>query len=189
MYSDTDVTASEGSTLRLKCAIIIETFGEGSLDEEYLSFSHINWRWNEVLIKNNSKGCNQDCKQFGNSDNSQQFVLDEYVREYENRLKVRHPFFIRMCLQKASLMSVRVYFLQIKISILKLYSVMTLNEGKYICEASNSQGKDELAYGVHIVPFNNNNFIESNKIAPAASSDSQISSFIKNKSDANESKF
>lgn len=66
---------------------------------------------------------------------------------------------------------------------------MTLNEGKYSCEASNSQGKDELAYGVHIVPFNNNNFIESNKITPAASSDSQISSFSKNKSDANESKF
>ncbi|KPM07800.1 hypothetical protein QR98_0063060 [Sarcoptes scabiei] len=59
--SETDVTVSEGSTMHLKCAIHIETFGDDSIDREYLSYTQINWYWNNLPISNNSKGCDHNC--------------------------------------------------------------------------------------------------------------------------------
>lgn len=86
---------SEGSVLRLKCAIFIETFGESAVDEQYLAHSAINWHWKEVLITNNSRGCDRkhECKALtssvvGENNHSQTFKIEEYVREYNSHLKV-----------------------------------------------------------------------------------------------------
>lgn len=86
-FSEPEVTVSEGSPLRLKCAIVIETFGDQRLDEEYLASSSIEWYWNQVLITNNSKGC-ENCKNFSPDDNGKHFVIQEYVREYNRNHKV-----------------------------------------------------------------------------------------------------
>lgn len=160
-FSDSEVTVSEGSVLRLKCAIFIETFGSTAVDEQYLAYSNINWYWKDVPITNNSQGCDRRCKQqsssapgdnSNNNNNSQQlFTIEEYFREYNSQLKI-------------------------KISHLVLYSVLTMNEGSYTCNATNSAGADEWSYQVHVVPLSSsyNHHHSNGKIIPAASSDSQV---------------
>ncbi|KAI2808551.1 hypothetical protein BLOT_006496 [Blomia tropicalis] len=157
-YSDTDVTISEGSTLRLKCAIFIESFGDSMLDEGYLSHSTINWSWKNIPITNNSKGCDHNCRNIGNNAaNMQQFRIYEHIREYNTRVKI-------------------------KISNLELISIMTVNEGNYICNVTNNAGYDEHAYRVRVIPYyssNGGSYVDSHKITPAASSssDSQLISY------------
>ena len=64
---------------------------------------------------------------------------------------------------------------------------MTINEGNYICTASNKAGKDESVYQIRVVPYFTSIKNIDSKITPAASSDSQISSYSKNKININES--
>lgn len=54
-----------------------------------------------------------------------------------------------------------------------LYSVMTMNEGSYICNATNSAGADEWPYQVHVVPLSTT-YNHHHNIIPEASSDSQV---------------
>lgn len=53
---------------------------------------------------------------------------------------------------------------------------MTMNEGSYTCNATNSAGVDEWSYQVHVVPLSSsyNHHHSNGKIIPAASSDSQV---------------
>ena len=82
-YVDTEVTVSEGSILKLKCATFTQTFGDNNIDEDYLSFSKINWYWNDVLITNFSKGADA---------NSQHFQINEYFQEYNSSINVKFVY-------------------------------------------------------------------------------------------------
>lgn len=159
--SDTDITLSEGSTLRMKCAIEIETFGDPIVDREYLSLSNINWYWNNIQIMNNSKGCDHNCNKHMPISHSQEFQIDESIEELNATIKI-------------------------KVSQLALYSVMTLNAGNYRCSVVNHAGSDEMFYTVYVVPYysHSTNFFQNDQhpkvITPAntakrPSSDSQIS--------------
>lgn len=90
-FSDNEVTTAEGSTLRLKCAVMIETFGDQAADEEYLSYTQLSWYWNDVLITNNSKGCDEACNGYTTSEKgtSQHFEVHDAIREFSKDLKVR----------------------------------------------------------------------------------------------------
>lgn len=52
-----------------------------------------------------------------------------------------------------------------------LYSVLTMNEGSYICNASNSAGADEWPYQVHVVPLSSTYNHHHNIIPEASSAD------------------
>lgn len=82
--TETELTVSEGSTMRLKCAIHIETFGRKGIDKDYLSSSKINWYWNNVQITNNSKGCDQNCRNIVNHHSHQHFQIDEAIETYDS---------------------------------------------------------------------------------------------------------
>ena len=78
---------------------------------------------------------------------------------------------------------------QIKISNLEVFSVTTLNQGDYICNATNHAGFDEFTYRVHIIPYYSGNSGSSNQIVPAASSSDSHSVFTIGKSKLNESEW
>src|SRR6218665_2981231 len=71
---------------------------------------------------------------------------------------------------------------KIKVSSLLLSSVMTFNQGTYLCNVSNTAGVDNLSVNVRVIPFQNNpqavlsGDYDTRNIIPSASSSSSSGS-------------
>ncbi len=63
---------SEGTTLKLECAIILDTGGDDS------QLFAIHWLWQNIPITNNSKGCGEDCHI--QNESTQYFLITERIQ-------------------------------------------------------------------------------------------------------------
>jgi hypothetical protein len=82
--SSSNLDVIEGSTLKLECAIILDT---GVDDSQPFA---IHWYWQNIPITNNSKGCGEDCQI--QNESTQYFLITERIqtnRLYEQKVNNR----------------------------------------------------------------------------------------------------